>query len=100
MKEIQMPDVFGWLRKGFGFIRVENIGNSQLNSPLPVHIVGKNYESPDFKLEPGINPTFFLEKGGELEYAVINGFLLDLSKEDQRIIFEFGAQKGNAMIYR
>lgn len=100
MKEIQMPDVFGWLRKGFGFIRVENIGNSQLNSPLPVHIVGKNYESPDFKLEPGVNPTFFLEKDGEIEYAVINGFLLDLSQETNEIINDFELQKGNAMIYR
>ena len=45
-------------------------------------------------LKPGVNPTFFLEKEGKLTHAVINGFLLDLSKplDEQKF--------GNALIYR
>lgn len=88
------------LRSGYGYIRLEKIGNSQINSPLPIHIIGKDYKINDFKLETGLNPTFFLEKDGKLQYAVINGFLIDLSEEDKAIIFNFGGQKGNAMIYR
>jgi len=43
-------------------------------------------------LKLGINPTFFLEKEGELRYAVINGFLIDLTSESIEI--------PNGMIFR
>jgi hypothetical protein len=47
---------------------------------------------PELLLQPGVNPTFFLEKDGVLEYAVVNGFLIDLKAEKPTI--------PNAMIYR
>ena len=61
---------------------------------LPMHMVSQSFKLPEFKLAPGQNPTFFLEKQGEITHAVINGFLLDLSKplENQKF--------GNALIYR
>jgi len=80
------------LKKGFGYVRMENIPAASLNSPLPLHIIGKAYEVPELLLQPGANPTFFLEKNGVLEYAVINGFLMDLKQEKPTI--------PNAMIYR
>ena len=54
------------------------IPSSEINSPFPIHLIGPKYKMPELKLEPGINPTFFLEKEGKVEYAVINGFLVDL----------------------
>ncbi|WP_228237275.1 M14 family zinc carboxypeptidase [Allomuricauda sp. M10] len=61
---------------------------------MPLHRVGGDFELKGFNLRPGINPTFFLEKNGKLTHAVINGFLIDLSKplEDQ--------ETGNGLIYR
>jgi hypothetical protein len=80
------------LKQGYGYVRMKTIPPTTLNSPLPFHIIGKNYEVPELRLQPGVNPTFFLEKNGKLEYAVINGFLMDLKQEMPTI--------PNAMIYR
>ena len=64
-------------------------GIAYLKSPLPkqgfaiekpIHLVDSNFKLKKFILQPGINPTFFLEKDGQLTHALINGFLLDLNK--------------------
>ncbi len=60
----------------------------------PVHKTGLNFKLNSFNLQPGVNPTFFLEKEGKITHAVINGFLLDLSKPLNEQKF------GNALIYR
>ncbi|MFD2585612.1 M14 family zinc carboxypeptidase [Croceitalea marina] len=60
----------------------------------PVHLVGENFKLPDFNLSPGKEPTFFLEKDSKIKYAIINGFLLDLSIASDKQKF------GNALIYR
>ena len=80
------------LKSGHTFIRVEHIPMDMLESPFPIHIVGKMFEVPEFNIEVGINPTFLLEKDGKVEYAVINGFLIDVNRGS--------TQFGNAMIYR
>lgn len=80
------------LKQGYGYVRMDNIPATALNAPFPFHIIGKNYKIPELMLEPGVNPTFFLEKNGVLEYGVINGFLVDLKSEKPSI--------PNAMIYR
>ncbi|MFD2098610.1 M14 family zinc carboxypeptidase [Flagellimonas iocasae] len=60
----------------------------------PVHKTSLTFKLNNFNLQPGVNPTFFLEKEGKITHAVINGFLLDLSKP-------LGEQKfGNALIFR
>ncbi len=81
------------LKSGHTYIRVEDIPKDLLDSPFPIHIVGKNYEMPEFNIEVGINPTFLLKKNGKIEYAVINGFLIDVAKG-------VSTGFGNAMIYR
>ncbi len=80
------------LKSGHTYIRVENIPKDMLDSPFPIHIIGKKYAVPEFNIEVGINPTFLLEKNGKIEYAVINGFLVDVNKS--------ATDFGNAMIYR
>jgi len=81
------------LKSGHTYIRVENIPKDMVDSPFPIHIIGKKYEVPEFNIEVGINPTFLLEKNGKIEYAVINGFLIDVDKSTS-------TDFGNAMIYR
>ena len=66
------------LDAGFTYLRVKEIPTDMLNSPYPLNIISENYEVPDFNLAVGQNPTFLLEKDGVFEYAVINGFLIDL----------------------
>ena len=81
------------LKSGYTYVRLERIPKEKLASPFPVHIIGKKFEVPDFNIEVGINPTFLLEKDGEIQFAIINGFLINL-KEGKKTDF------GNAMIYR
>ncbi|MDT7830701.1 M14 family metallopeptidase [Pricia sp. S334] len=80
------------LKSGYTYIRVADIPKDMLKSPFPIHIIGSKFEIPEFNIEVGINPTFLLEKDGNIEYAVINGFLIDIDKGP--------ADFGNAMIYR
>lgn len=70
------------LDAGYTHVRIKNLPESLVNSPYPVHLVTEDYEIPEFRLGVGVNPTFLLEKDGELRYAVVNGFLIDLSESD------------------
>ena len=78
LAEVKALNFKDLLQQGYGFVRMAKIPSSEINSPFPIHLIGPKYRMPELKLEPGINPTFFLEKEGKVEYAVINGFLVDL----------------------
>ena len=66
------------LRSGYTYIRVENIGKEKHAINLPINVIGSNHKAPGSKLQIGVNPNFILEKNGKNEFAVINGFLIDL----------------------
>ena len=86
------------LRQGYTYVRSQNIPSDWLDFKMPIHLISKAYELPDFTVQVGVNPTFILEKDGVNKYAVINGFLIDLSKGSNATIFNFAFK--NAMIYR
>lgn len=90
--EVKALNFIDVLKKGYGYVRVSSIPLKNINSPFPVHILSTKFIIPELNLAPGINPTFFLEKDGVTEYAVINGFLVDLKKQD--------IQVPNGMIFR
>ncbi|WP_422080227.1 M14 family metallopeptidase [Ulvibacterium sp.] len=86
------------LKNGYIYVRVKSISSEQLESPYLLHIISENYEVPTLNLEVGINPTFVLEKDGKIEYAVVNGFLIELDKVGKSMHSYFKGK--NAMIYR
>jgi hypothetical protein len=92
VKVLEAADLTEWLKAGYTYVRMENIPQDLKESPFPINIIGLNYKLPEFNLEVGINPTFLLEKEGRLAFAVINGFLIDLTTGQ-------GTFK-NALIYR
>ena len=98
MADVMLLKPIDLLKEGYAYVRVKNIPFNLLESPLPLHIIGTTYRPLDLQLKVGINPTFLLEKDGKLHYAVINGFLIDLNKGENSIIFDFAFK--NAMIYR
>lgn len=100
IKELDSFDFSTALKAGYGYLRMNNLPSTLLNANQPIHLISKSYTPTEFRLEPGLNPTFFLEKEGEIRYAVINGFLIDLSQDKNMLTSEFTKQKGNAMIYR
>jgi len=77
VKTLNFKDI---LKQGYGYVPMSTIPLKQVNSPFPVHLIGKKYTVPELNLMPGINPTFFLEKDGKIEYAIINGFLVNLKE--------------------
>ena len=85
-------DAINLLKEGYAYVRLTEIPEAWVCSAKPFHIVSENWEQPEFDLWVGTNPTFFLGKGDQVELAVINGFLMDLSEP----ISDFQ----NAMIYR
>ena len=86
---LQNVDFASFLKEGYAYVRLENLPQQKPFTDLPVNLVGKNFEPPK-TLEPGMPATFFLEKNGEMEYAVINGFLLkpegDLKKVKNSLV--------------
>ncbi|MCG2461816.1 peptidase M14 [Flavobacteriaceae bacterium F89] len=92
MMELAEVDINFLLKSGYTYIRMAKLPESPNEANLPIHLLGMDYNVPDFHLEVGINPTFVLEKNNKVRYAVINGFLIDLStgKEDFK----------NGLIYR
>ncbi|WP_029035515.1 M14 family metallopeptidase [Salinimicrobium terrae] len=72
------------LSRGIAYVKVKDLKEDQDFTKYPIQIVGAKYQIPE-KLEIGVNPTFFLEKGGELGYAIINGFVIKLDEEDLQI---------------
>ncbi|MEM8846498.1 MAG: M14 family zinc carboxypeptidase [Bacteroidota bacterium] len=88
--------LLNFLKAGYAYEKMEFKKNNgyYIGNELPAHIWNSKKIFPDFILVPGQNPTFFLKKEGEITHAVINGFLLDLSKPLSEQNF------GNALIYR
>ncbi len=80
------------LKSGYCYVRVENLGQDQKASPVPLNIVSKSYKLPDLRVEVGANSTFLLKKDNKYRYAVINGFLIDLESGEGNF--------KNAMIFR
>ncbi|RNC90054.1 MAG: peptidase M14 [Allomuricauda sp.] len=81
------------LKKGIAF-GISDLPATGFHTNAMLNMVPKSFKLPNFQLQPGQNPNFFLEKNGVLTHAIINGFLLDLGKPlDQQ-------QFGNALIFR
>jgi len=67
------------LQDGVAYVKTEKPEKSTFVH-FPLILVDEKFELKSFSMQPGANPTFFLKKDGKLTHAVINGFLIDLSK--------------------
>ncbi|TMM57348.1 peptidase M14 [Maribacter algarum] len=90
--ELKANEALELLQKGYAYARSKNIPSDWLDFKMPMHLISPGYELPELNLEVGINPTFLLEKNGLYEYAIINGFLIDLKNGEGNF--------KNSMIYR
>jgi hypothetical protein len=75
LAEFQQENISEILQEGYAYVALEELPEEDFTE-LPINLVAEGFEIPK-----DLQPNFFLEKDGELEYAVINGFLVDLSKE-------------------
>ena len=83
---------YNLLKSGYTYIQIEALPEYKKEIAVPLHLIHTNYEIPEFKIVVGANPTFLLQKNNQIEYAVINGFLLNLSTKSSNF--------KNALIYK
>lgn len=77
---ITMDEAWRLLKNGFIAVRVKDVGASRLHQlPLVVFTQQRFEASPEIVINGYSN--FFLGKGNTVKYAVVNGYLLDLSKK-------------------
>lgn len=82
--ELSKADFSALLRDGYSYIKVQDLPEKQNFLPFPFQVVENDFKVPT-DLKPGVNPTFFLKKDDKLEYAVINGFLINLNDSEIEI---------------
>lgn len=73
-------DVLSLLKSGYTYVRVSDISKEMKDTKMPINVISPNFKVPRFRFYVGASPNFLLEKNGKIEYAIINGFLINLSK--------------------
>lgn len=77
--DLKQLDFHRLLNEGYAYIKVKDLPAKKYTD-YPLNLVTANHKAPK-----GITSNFFLSKNGQIEYAVINGFLLNLSEKDLKI---------------
>ncbi len=92
----RQDDLLSYLKQGILYARVKSSGipSDMIDHPFHMEIITDKYVLPEFQLKPGKRPSFLLMKDGVYTHAVINGFILDLSKPLK------GQPYLNSIIYR
>lgn len=84
VEAINEAEALDLLRLGFIAVKVKNGTAKQLHG-LPI-LVLKSNNSFTSGWTTGSTPNFFLSKDGDLKYAVVNGYLIDLEKPKEQEI--------------
>lgn len=75
---VQKLDAKKLMREGYTTVRVSDLsGQEDIRKQLILDVTAR-YSEPDHSLEMRNRPNFILEKDGEPQYAVVNGFLRKL----------------------
>lgn len=77
---ISMSQAYSLLRQGYYAVRVQNMPADRHHS-LPLLLLNKR-TAPGASPNLGREANFFLAKDGKPIYAVVNGYLVDLEKEE------------------
>jgi hypothetical protein len=92
-EEFQKLDFKKILEQGYTTVSIDSLPEEIKFINYPINIINarkinipKNNTIPKPPLYIGVNPTFLLYKNNKVEYAIINGFVFDLSKNENSII--------------
>ncbi|NCP83635.1 MAG: peptidase M14 [Flavobacteriales bacterium CG_4_10_14_0_2_um_filter_35_18] len=92
VKDLSTLNVYELLQNGYTYLIMKELPSGKKEVSVPIHLIGTNYKVGKLVLGEGANPTFLLRKNGKIEYAVINGFLIDLNTKKSNF--------KNALIYK
>jgi predicted Zn-dependent protease len=90
--QLTVQESFDLLRNGFMAVQVKEVGATKEKAlhNLPVHLYTQtNFYLPVTADFGGMANFFIGDKSGSLKYAVMNGYLIDLTKGlDQSTVFK------------
>ncbi len=92
IKELSIEKVNELLQSGYTYVRLLELPKKHIEATFPIHLVSSDFKIPNFNLGIGMNPTFLLKRNNKVAYAMINGFLIDLSADSNTF--------RNALIFR
>ncbi|MDD3722719.1 MAG: M14 family metallopeptidase [Lutibacter sp.] len=91
-KDLAKLDIYSLLQTGYTYLRVEELLAGKKEVSVPINLVSPNFKVSKFAINVGGDATFLLQKNGKIDYAVINGFLIDLNTKKSNF--------KNALIYK
>jgi hypothetical protein len=92
IEAISNLDAFELLKSGYTHVQTMVIPEDKKYISEPINVIKAGNQMPKLVLKPGANSTFLLQKDNEFEYAVVNGFLINLKTKESHF--------KNALIYR
>lgn len=92
IRDLSKLDVYQLLQNGYTYLRMEQLPIGKKEVSVPINLIGANFKVAKFALGEGANANFLLQKNGKIDFAVINGFLIDLNSKKSNF--------KNSLIYR
>lgn len=85
MEDLKAMDIYGLLKSGYTYVRLAQYSSNDKEVPMPINILSKDQKVPGFYVNIGNNPNFVLQKDGIVDYAVVNGFLINLKTKENNL---------------
>lgn len=92
VKDVSKLKPIELLKSGYLYVHLKNLPADPNGVKIPLNILAEGRKQPGFYVGVGGNANFLLKKNGKFDYAVVNGFLIDLNQDTASI--------PNAMIYK
>lgn len=70
------------LKKGYAYVKMAKLPEGINHTSKPITVLKVTKATPKLNIKVGTNPTLLLEKNGKIDYAIVNGFLIDLNGEN------------------
>lgn len=85
MKSLQQMDPVEFLKKGYTSVKVADTTRGKYYSEYPLNIIKRSGKLNKTGIDYNTNPNFVLKKNGEVHYAIINGFVYDVLKNENQV---------------
>ena len=82
LSDLDQDRAMDLLREGFLAVKVENNSEGELHG-LPILVLSSS-DTFSWGWKTGSVPNFFLSKGNQLKFAVVNGYLIDLENPKEQ----------------
>ncbi|MEO6347298.1 MAG: M14 metallopeptidase family protein [Aquaticitalea sp.] len=85
LEDLKAMDIYELLKSGYTYVRLAQYTSKDKEVLMPINILSKDQKVPGFYVNIGNNPNFVLQKDGIVDYAVVNGFLINLKTKENNL---------------